>query len=777
MSPTRIGTIAGREFRGYFDQATAYILLVVFLGANFFFFFRSAFSTAEATLRPMFDLMPWLLAFLVPAVTMRAIAEDRASGTIELVLAQPIREIEYLLGKFVGILGFLAVALAGTVGAWFALDVGGDPYSGPAVAQYAGTLMLCGAFTAIGLWASATTRNQITAFIIAVAVIFSLMALTFPVVLIGLPPSLSAAAQRLGVMSHYRNITRGVLDLRDVVYFVSLVAVFLGLAYVVIERTRRNASSRSFRTLQAGMLGLVAIAVLANLLGRHIRGRWDLTPGGAYTLSEPTRDVLRELDDVVTIRFFASDDLPVQAQSVRRDIEDLLSDFRAVGGDNVRLLRRRPEDDNADAAEAADVGIPSVEFNTLGQGELQVRVGYLGIVLEYADASNVIPFVQDASGLEYRLTSAIVSMIRTRRPVVGFVSGLGGPPQDPEAGAGPLGLLGFAQQVGEAYAITTVPLTPDPAVADSAGGDSATTSPTGASVPATIPDSVDVLVLAGPDVPLSARSAAELRRFLGRGGNLLLMLQQIAVSRAQQITQPASHPRLDSLLAPYGVRVAPGLLVDVRSNTPLQITGSSGVPVQRPFPPFPVAVPVSDHPVVAGLSGVALAFASPLDLSGADTTTVTPLLATTEFGAVMPSESPLDPALDWQRLVRDLRPRPVAAAVLPRGEGAPETGGRIVLVGDADLVTNRFVARSRENAVFARNAIDWLAADESLIGIRAKQRAAPPLLYDSSGERDAAKYLTLVGIPLLFVIIGLVRLARRRRMAARPWSPREPDAT
>lgn len=770
MSPSRIGTVASREFRGYFDQATAYILLVVFLAANFFFFFRSAFSTAEASLRPMFDLMPWLLAFLVPAVTMRAIAEDRASGTIELVLAQPIREIDYLLGKFIGILGFLAVALAGTVAAWFALDAGGDPFVGPAVAQYVGTLLLSAALTAIGLWASATTRNQITAFIIAVAAIFILMALTFPVVLIGLPPSFSAAAQRLGVMSHYRNITRGVLDLRDIVYFVSLVAVFLGLAYVVIQRTRRNPSSRAFRTLQAGMLGVVAIAVLANLLGRQIRGRWDLTPGGAYTLSEPTRDVLRDLDDVVTIRFFASDDLPIQAQSVRRDIEDLLSDFRAVGGDNVRLLRRRPGDDNADAAEAEEIGIPSVEFNTLGQGELQVRVGYLGLVIEYADAAEVMPFVQDASGLEYRLTSAIVSMVRTGRPVVGFVGGLGGPPQDPEGGAGPLGLLGFARQLSEAYTITTVPLSADSAAMDPA----VQAAPAD---PVAIPDSVDVLVLAGPDVPLSAQSAAELRRFLGRGGNLFLMLQQITTNEAQQITTPAAHPRLDTLLAAYGVRVADGLLVDVRSNSPLQLPGSGGQPVQRPFPPFPVVVPVSDHPVVAGLSGVAMALVSPLDLSGSDTTTVTPLLATTEFGAVMPSQSPLDPALDWRRLVSDLRPRPVAAAVLPRGSGAPNTGGRIVLVGDADLVTNRFIARSRENAVFARNAVDWLAADESLIGIRAKQRAAPPLLYDSVGLRDAAKYLTLVGVPLLFVIVGLVRLARRRRLAGRPWTPRASGTT
>lgn len=754
MNLSNLLTIAGREFRGYFDQAIAYILLVVFLVANFFFFFRTAFATGEASLRPMFDLLPWLLLLLVPALTMRSIAEDRSLGTIELVLSQPIRETDYLLGKFLGTLAVLAVALLGTTGAWFAIEAGGDPFLGPAIAQYAGTLLLCAAFVAIGLWASATTRNQITAFILAVAVIFLLIALTLPVVLIGLPPSFAAAARRLGVLTHYHNITRGVLDLRDVVYFLSVAFVFLGLAYVVVQGTRRNIHSRAYRTLQASVAGLVAIAVLANLLGQHIAGRWDLTPGGAYTLSEPTRTALRELDDVVTIRFFASEDLPIQAEGVRRDVEDLLSDFAREGGDDVRLLRRRPEGDNEAAREAERLGVPSVEFNTMGEGELQVRVGYLGLVLEYADASEVIPFVRQASDLEYRLTSAVLSMVRPTRPVVGMASGLGGPPQDPEQGAGALGMLGFARHLNEAYAVTTVDLSADTV---------------------TIPDSVRVLVLAGPENPLSPAAAEELRHFLGRGGNLFLMYQQIRISEQQQLTEPASHPRLDSLLMPYGVRVAEGMLVDVRSNQPLQVTGSGGVPVQRPFPPFPITIPTSNHPIVAGLSGVSLATPSPLDLSGADTTTVTPLLATTEFGGLMPSESPLEPTLDWRRLVdtSQLRRRPAAAAVLPRPaeEAAGGGGGRIVLVGDADVVTNRFIARSRENLVFARNAVDWLAADESLIGIRAKRRSPPSLLYDSAAARSTAKYAALAGVPLLFVLIGLWRLFRRRRLSRRVWTP------
>jgi ABC-type uncharacterized transport system involved in gliding motility auxiliary subunit len=115
----------------------------------------------------------------------------------------------------------------------------------------------------------------------------------------------------------------------------------------------------------------------------------------------------------------------------------------------------------------------------------------------------------------------------------------------------------------------------------------------------------------------------------------------------------------------------------------------------------------------------------------------------------------------------------VGAALLPATppeDGGP-AGGRIVLVGDADFVKNRFIATSHQNLVFARNAVDWLAADEGLIGIRTKQRSAPPLLYDSAGVREAARYLTLIGVPLLFVLVGMARLLRRRRLAGRPWRP------
>ena len=742
-----VSAIAGREFRSFFDQATAYILVVVFLVANFFFYFRTVFVTAEATLRPMFELMPWLLLFFVPAVTMRALAEERSQGTLELVLAQPISSLEFLLGKFLGIMGFMAVALAGTLGAAIGLRLGGAPYFGVMFAQYTGALLLTGALVAIGLWASSLTRNQITAFIAALTVIFVLMAVTMNVVLIGLPPVLAAAATRLGLLTHFSAITRGVLDLRDLVYFVSITVAFLGLAYLMIERGRLNLKGNAWRSLKIGILGILLICVVVNLFGRHIRGRLDLTPGKTYTLSSTTRSVLGSLDDVVTIKFFASRELPPQVDLVKRDVEDLLADYAAAAGDNMQLLHFSPSTGDPEAlAEAEQMGIPAIQFNVLGQDEFQVRQGYLGISIQYADETANVPFVRQTDDLEYRLTSAVLALTDPARSTIGFLTGHGEADIAGEASR-------LAETLGQNFQVAAVDIT--------AGGG--------------IPDSVRVLIIQGPETPLSESEGAELRAFLAGGGNMLLMVQPLAIDETQAFPSPQPHPVLAGLLADYGVAVPEGMVIDHRSSGRVTLSSGSGGGFVVPYPLWPIVVPASAHAMVEGLSGVLLPWASPLDLSAADTSTVTPLLATTEFGQHLTGPHPLNPQFDWNSIAADLRPQPMAAAILPRQSGTVAedsgvpAGGRLVLVGDADFASNRFLGGEAGNIVFLTNAVDWLAQDESLIQIRSKLRSAPPLLYSSEFMRDAAKYGNLIGIPLLFVLIGAWRLARRRRLQTRKY--------
>src|SRR5213083_3727111 len=256
MSPIR--TIARRELKALVDQPTAYILLVVFTAVNGFLTFRQLELYNVASLRPMLDFLPWLLLCLVPAVTMRALAEDARAGTLEVVLAQPISELELLLGKYVGLVLFLWLALALTLAIPLSLTLGTAPPLGIVVAQYIGAALLILGLAGVGVWASSVTRNQITAFIAGVAVMFVLTFVGLDPLLVGLPPRIGAIAGALGVLAHFTGIARGVIDLRDAVYFLSLAAAFLVLAYFALMRRRLTARGEAIRRLRLGTALLVA---------------------------------------------------------------------------------------------------------------------------------------------------------------------------------------------------------------------------------------------------------------------------------------------------------------------------------------------------------------------------------------------------------------------------------------------------------------------------------------------------------------------------------------
>ena len=150
----RVWIVAQRELKALFDYPTAYVLLVVFLGVNAFLFFRQAYVGGAASLRPMLDLLPWVLLFFVPAVTMRTVAEDSRNGILEVVLAQPLTELELLAGKYLGSLLFLWISLALTLPIPLALSLGAHLQWGPILAQYIGSALLMAGFAGVGIWAS-----------------------------------------------------------------------------------------------------------------------------------------------------------------------------------------------------------------------------------------------------------------------------------------------------------------------------------------------------------------------------------------------------------------------------------------------------------------------------------------------------------------------------------------------------------------------------------------------------------------------------------------------
>lgn len=730
-----IWTIARREFRSYFDHPTAYILVVAFLVLGLFLAFRSLFATGAATMRFFFSLLPWLFIVFVPAITMRSLAEERRTGTYEWLIAQPLGEASLIGGKFLGNWLFALVALAGSIPTALGILLASDADLGVMIAQYAGAALLALQLVALGILASSLTKNQITAFILAAALSFGLILIGLDITLIGLPPALAAGLARLSLISHFENIARGVLDLRDLLYFISTAALFLGLAYLSLAGERLSRTQGALARLRTGV-AVAAVGVLVlNLLGSHIRGRLDLTSGQLFTLSDGTRQVLQGLDDVVTIKLVVSSELPPEVSLTLRDVRDLLADYRSAGDGKVRLIELNPDRDEGAAREASALGIESIQFNVLRGDEVQLKRGWFGLAVEYTAEREVIPMISRTDDLEYRLTSMIAGLTTESKPRLAFLTGYG---------AQSVFSYPTLQRVLEdGYSIESFNLERDTAFT-------------------LTPEAFDLVVLAAPTRELADNAIEALEGYLDSGGAGLFLLESHQVSPGMPFASPVPTG-LDSLLEARGLRLRSGLVYDLRSNERVSL-GQRGIfPVISPYPYWPIVRPASEHMTTRGLDALSLGWASALEIL--DTTRVRPLWQTTSAAGLDEEPITIQPdALALDPEPEELQTQVVAAIAEPE-EGA----GRLVVVADADFARDDFVQGNPRNLVFAANLIDWLAQDETLIAIRSKNRTPPPLTFESEVGEAFLRWGNLIGVPLIFILIGMLRVAHRRRLGQRRW--------
>ncbi len=736
--------VAKRELRGFFDQPTAYVLAVAFLGLGLYLAFRSLYAMSAATLRPFFDVLPWLLVVFVPAVAMKSLAEERRSRTLEWLRSQPMNETEIVLGKFLGNWLFVLITLTGTLPMAVGVLLVSEADPGIMATQYLGAALLTAQMIAIGIWASALARNQITAFIIGAFTCFALVLIGTPIVQIGLPRLVGGWAAQLSVISHFENVARGVVDLRDVLYFASTSGLFLLLATGALGQARLSRAGAERRRLRIGT-GVVAVAVLLlNLLAGHVRGRLDLTRGDLFTLSEGSRDILAQLDDVVALTLVVSDDLPQEIQLAERDVRDLVADLENAANGMVTVREINPDDDEELAQEASSLGVVPIEFNVLRSDALEVRRGYFGVALAYADEQETIAAVNRTDDLEYRLVSSIAKMTRTDRPTVAFMSGF----EAKDA----FHYQAFRQSVADRYDVIAFDVAND-------------------STGALQPDSVDVLVVAAPAREVSGAALASVDHYLNAGGAALLLLERHALNPQAPMVNPVTTG-LEPLLQDRGVAATGDLAFDLSAAE--RVSVPQGVfTVIRPYPYWPIAQGGGDHATIRDLGNVTFGWAAPFTWDE-DDPTVTPLWITTEAGGARPPGGMIAPSMDIPVAEDELGVRTLAVAIDPSlAEGeeddASTGGGRVVAVGDGDFLEDRFAQANPQNLAFAANAIDWLAQDEALISIRSKDRTPPALTFQSDAGRNVLKWTSLIGVPAFLIVFGFVRVTGRTARAKRRW--------
>ncbi len=239
MNPTI--AIFRRELRSYFATPVAYVFIVIFLmlAGAFTFYVGGFYERGQADLRPFFEFHPWLYLFLIPSIAMRLWAEERKAGTIELLMTLPVTAWQATLGKFLAAWAFAGIALAFTFPLWITVNYLGDPDNGAIFAAYLGSFLMAGGFIAIGTCISAFTRNQVIAFVITVFVCFGFLLSGFPMVLnlfSGWAPQVVVdGIASLSFLTHYRDISRGVIELRDLVYFGLVIGTALFACTIVLD--------------------------------------------------------------------------------------------------------------------------------------------------------------------------------------------------------------------------------------------------------------------------------------------------------------------------------------------------------------------------------------------------------------------------------------------------------------------------------------------------------------------------------------------------------------
>ena len=402
-----------RELYSYFVSPAAYIIIVVFLLLSSWFFTSTVFLIGEVTLEGFLNNIPMLFAFLLPAVAMKLISEEFKEGTIEIISTQPAREDEIILGKYGASLTLLALILVGTLVHPVTLSTLGKLDWGQTLGIYLGLFLLGASYLMIGLFASALSKAQVVSFIIGFVICFIFFILGK--VLNLFPPFIGNVLNFLGSDSHFENITKGIIDTRDIFYYASFLYLFFIFTLRVLQR------KRGVRFSLPDTAVLVGIAILVNYLAHQVFFRTDLTSSGMYSLSQPSRGTVRKIDEAIYIKIFFNRNLPPNYASVGKYLKDLLQEYKSYAPGKIKLEFLDPSENEEVRTQARQAGIYPVQFTEIKADKYEVKEGYMGLVLYYRDNKETVPFIKETSGLEYLLTSRIGRLLDPSRKRVGYI--------------------------------------------------------------------------------------------------------------------------------------------------------------------------------------------------------------------------------------------------------------------------------------------------------------------------------------------------------------------
>ena len=429
---SQLFAITRKELDGYFSSPQALIFVGVFLAISLFVFFwvETFFARNISDLRPLFSWMPTLLIFLVATLTMKQWSEEQKSGTLEILLTLPVPRSYLVLGKFIAVLILVIVALILTIFLPITVSIIGDLDWGPVVGGYLATILMVSVYISIGLLVSSRTESQIISLIITVLIcgLFNVIGGRYVIGAFAENISTVLAAVDIGV--RFDSIERGVIDLRDLLFYLSLTVVFILANVISIDSKRwgRSTETKDYKRNVWLAFGLISLnLVLLNvILAPYNNLRVDITAESEYSLTDTTKDLVSTLEEPVLIRGYFSDKTHPMLEPLIPTIQDILSEYRAISGNNISVKILDPSKDEQLEFEARrSYGVDPTPISITERYESSVVNAYFDIVIVYGDQferldiSDLVRIEKSADGgVETRLRNIEYDVTRSIKKVV-----------------------------------------------------------------------------------------------------------------------------------------------------------------------------------------------------------------------------------------------------------------------------------------------------------------------------------------------------------------------
>lgn len=491
------------------------------------------------------------------------------------------------------------------------------------------------------------------------------------------------------------------------------------------------------------VLLILGIMLLLNIAADRFFIRLDFSEGHQYTLGKASKEILKSLDAPVTVTAYFSENLPPDVAKVRRDFKDMLTEYSSTSNGKIVYKFIDPNKDQEAENKAQQAGIQPVMINVRERDQMKQQRAYLGAVLQYEGKSEILPFIQPGSAMEYALSSTLKKLSVKNKPQIAFLQGNGEPTLSD--------MPQLAEQLSILYEINTIQLT------DST----------------TIPSNYKTIIIISPADTIKLDLLKQLDNYLASGGRILAALDRVK-GNLTNATGSSVSTGLEDWLKNKGIQVENGFAVDANCGSVMVRQQQGGFVMNTPvrFPFLPVITSFADHPVTKGIEQVLIPFVSPIKYAAKNSSIhITTLAKTSDKTGIERPPVSFNISKQWTDNDFPYKSLPVAVAV--DGKLVNDAYTKMVVFGSGDFATNGSGQTARkleqDNINLMANAIDWLSDNTGLITLRTKAINARPItpnLEDST--KTFIKYFNFLFPILLIIGYGIIRY-RHRKMLRNKW--------